>query len=158
LRAYARYVAEAPAGPARDEVNVSGVWENRDERTIRNELGREFACSENIDIQIGRVLDKLKAMGELENTYIFYTADHGIAIGGVLLECDRGSRDRRLSRSPSGQAGRCNKNQRCDRLTQLVVHGAPEHYPSSRAGLKIPLPSKFSINGELLNRRLRFCI
>jgi len=65
----------------RDEVAVSGVWENRDERTIRNELGREFACSENIDIQIGRVLDKLKAMGELDNTYIVYTADHGMAIG-----------------------------------------------------------------------------
>jgi arylsulfatase A-like enzyme len=65
----------------RDEVKVSGVWEKRDERTIRNELGREFACSENIDIQVGRVLDKLQAMGELDNTYIFYTADHGIAIG-----------------------------------------------------------------------------
>ena len=65
----------------RDEVAVSGVWTNRDERTIRNELGREFACSENIDIQVGRVLAKLKAMGELENTYILYTADHGMAIG-----------------------------------------------------------------------------
>ena len=65
----------------RDEVNVSGVWERRDEQTIRNELGREFACSENIDIQIGRVIDKLKAMGEYENTYIIYTADHGMAIG-----------------------------------------------------------------------------
>jgi choline-sulfatase len=65
----------------RDEVAVSGVWERRDERTIRNELGREFACSENIDIQIGRVLKKLEAMGELDNTYIFYTADHGMAIG-----------------------------------------------------------------------------
>ena len=65
----------------RDEVAVSGVWTNRDEKTIRNELGREFACSENIDIQIRRVLEKLDSMGELENTYIFYTADHGMAIG-----------------------------------------------------------------------------
>lgn len=65
----------------RDEVAVSGVWKKRDERTIRNELGREFACSENIDIQVGRVLMKLEAMGELDNTYIFYTSDHGIAIG-----------------------------------------------------------------------------
>ncbi|MEJ6580860.1 MAG: sulfatase-like hydrolase/transferase [Akkermansiaceae bacterium] len=65
----------------RDEVGVKGVWKNRDENTIRNELGREFACSENIDIQIGRVLEKLKAMGELDNTYIIYTADHGMAIG-----------------------------------------------------------------------------
>jgi choline-sulfatase len=65
----------------RDEVAVKGVWDKRDERTIRNELGREFACGENIDVQIGRVLDKLDAMGELDNTYIFYTADHGMAIG-----------------------------------------------------------------------------
>ncbi|MSU47689.1 MAG: sulfatase [Opitutus sp.] len=65
----------------RDEVDVSGVWERRDERTIRNELGRQFACSEAIDIQIARVLQKLEAMGELDNTYIFYTADHGMAIG-----------------------------------------------------------------------------
>jgi arylsulfatase A-like enzyme len=65
----------------RDEERVSGVWKNRDEQTIRNELGREFACSENIDIQLGRVLEKLDAMGELDNTFIFYTSDHGIAIG-----------------------------------------------------------------------------
>jgi arylsulfatase A-like enzyme len=65
----------------RDEKSVSGVWQRRDEATIRNELGREFACSENIDIQIGRVLKQLEEMGELDNTYIFYTADHGMAIG-----------------------------------------------------------------------------
>lgn len=65
----------------RDEVDVSGVWKHRDEASIRNEIGREYACSENIDIQIGRVLEKLKAMGELDNTYIIYTADHGISIG-----------------------------------------------------------------------------
>ncbi|MEJ6719569.1 MAG: arylsulfatase A-like enzyme [Akkermansiaceae bacterium] len=65
----------------RDEVSVPGVWKNRDEATIRNELGREFACSENIDIQIGQVLKKLEAMGELDNTYIIYTSDHGMAIG-----------------------------------------------------------------------------
>ena len=65
----------------RDEVSVSGVWEKRDSQTIRNELGREFACSENIDIQLDRVLRKLDAMGELENTYVIYTADHGMAIG-----------------------------------------------------------------------------
>ena len=65
----------------RDEVSVSGVWNKRDERTIRNELGREFACNENIDIQIGRVLNKLKQTKQLENTWIIYTADHGMAIG-----------------------------------------------------------------------------
>lgn len=65
----------------RDEKQVSGVWEHRDPATIRNEIGRDYACSENIDNQIDRVLAKLKEMGELDNTFIFYTADHGIAIG-----------------------------------------------------------------------------
>ena len=65
----------------RDEVSVSGVWGNRDTQTIRNEIGREYACSENIDAQVERVLEKLTAMGEVENTWIFYTSDHGIAIG-----------------------------------------------------------------------------
>ena len=69
----------------RDEVAVSGVWRNRDPVTIRNEMGRELACVENIDLQIGRVLERLEAMGELENTYIFYTSDHGIAIGRHAL-------------------------------------------------------------------------
>lgn len=65
----------------RDEERVSGVWKRRDEQTIKNELGREYACVENIDTQLGKVLKKLEAMGELDNTYIIYTSDHGIAIG-----------------------------------------------------------------------------
>jgi arylsulfatase A-like enzyme len=65
----------------RDEERVSGVWFNRDVQTVRNELGRQFACSENIDIQIGKVLKKLESMGELDNTYIIYTSDHGMSIG-----------------------------------------------------------------------------
>ncbi|MDA1050766.1 MAG: sulfatase-like hydrolase/transferase [Planctomycetota bacterium] len=65
----------------RDEEQVQGVLKRRDEATIRNELGREYACIENIDRQVGRVLDKLEAMGELDNTYIIFTADHGIAMG-----------------------------------------------------------------------------
>lgn len=65
----------------RDEERVQGVMKRRDEPTIRNELGREYACIEFIDQQIGRVLQQLENMGELDNTYIFFTADHGIAVG-----------------------------------------------------------------------------
>ncbi len=65
----------------RDEVDVSGVWRNRDEASIRNEMGRQFACSEYIDQQVGRVMRELERVGELENTYVIYTADHGMAIG-----------------------------------------------------------------------------
>lgn len=65
----------------RDEIAVSGVWKRRDVATVRNELGRQFACSELIDQQIGRVLQRLEQSGELENTIVIYTADHGMSIG-----------------------------------------------------------------------------
>lgn len=65
----------------RDEEKVRGVMKIRDEPTIRNELGREYACIENIDIQVGRLLKQLEKMGELDNTYIIFTSDHGIAVG-----------------------------------------------------------------------------
>lgn len=65
----------------RDEVSVDGVKRDRSEATIRNELGREYACIENIDHQVGRILDKLKEIGEYDNTYILFTSDHGIAVG-----------------------------------------------------------------------------
>lgn len=65
----------------RDEEKVQGVMKKRDEATIRNELGREYACIENIDQQVGRVIKQLESMGELENTYVFFTSDHGIAVG-----------------------------------------------------------------------------
>lgn len=65
----------------RDEVGVPGVLTSRDEATIRNEIGREYACIENIDEQIGLVLDRLEETGDLDNTYVVFTADHGIAVG-----------------------------------------------------------------------------
>ena len=49
----------------RDEVSVSGVWERRDEVTIRNEIGRRLACAKTIDHHVARVLKNLEAMGEL---------------------------------------------------------------------------------------------
>ncbi len=65
----------------RDEVDVSGVMTSRTEATVRNEIGREYACIEYIDQQIGRVLEQLEEMGELDNTYIIFTSDHGMSVG-----------------------------------------------------------------------------
>ena len=55
----------------RDEVRVPGVMSSRSEATVRNELGREYACIENIDDQVGLVIEKLKTMGELETLTSF---------------------------------------------------------------------------------------
>lgn len=74
---------------ARDENSVSGILQYRTEAVVRNEIGRNFACVDWIDQQIGRVLDRLEdpdgdgntSDSVINNTYIVFTSDHGIAIG-----------------------------------------------------------------------------
>ena len=34
-----------------------------------------------MDTQVGRILDALEKTGKADNTYIFFTADHGLAVG-----------------------------------------------------------------------------
>ena len=65
----------------RDETKVPGVLTSRTEATVRNEVGREFACIENVDEQVGKVIEHLKSSGDLANTYIIFTSDHGISVG-----------------------------------------------------------------------------
>lgn len=40
-----------------------------------------YSLITHLDAQIGRILDKLEASGLADNTWIFFTADHGLAIG-----------------------------------------------------------------------------
>ncbi len=40
-----------------------------------------FALISHLDEQIGKIIKALEASGELDNTYIFYSADHGLAVG-----------------------------------------------------------------------------
>ena len=40
-----------------------------------------YAIITHMDEQIGRILASLEASGKAENTYIFFTADHGLAVG-----------------------------------------------------------------------------
>ena len=40
-----------------------------------------YAIIEHMDAQVGRILDALERSGQVDNTYIFFTADHGLAVG-----------------------------------------------------------------------------
>lgn len=40
-----------------------------------------YAIITHMDTMIGRILDALEASGKADNTWIFYTADHGLAVG-----------------------------------------------------------------------------
>lgn len=73
----------------RDEVSVDGIGQYRTEAVVRNEIGKHFACVDWIDQQIGRVLARLEdpngdgdpSDSVLENTFVVFTSDHGIAVG-----------------------------------------------------------------------------
>ncbi|HLU93972.1 MAG TPA: sulfatase-like hydrolase/transferase [Membranihabitans sp.] len=40
-----------------------------------------YAIISHLDTQIGKILDALEESGKADNTYIFFTADHGLAVG-----------------------------------------------------------------------------
>jgi arylsulfatase A-like enzyme len=52
-----------------------------DEATVRDELATYYALIEHLDAQVGRIVDALANRGELQNTVIIYTSDHGLALG-----------------------------------------------------------------------------
>lgn len=53
----------------------------RTEDVVRKHLHDYYGCISSIDHHIGRLLAVLQEMGELENTIIIFTSDHGLAIG-----------------------------------------------------------------------------
>lgn len=53
----------------------------RTEYAIKVNRQEYFAIITHMDIQIGRILDALDASGKANNTWIIFTADHGLAVG-----------------------------------------------------------------------------
>lgn len=53
----------------------------RTEAAVKVHRGEYFALITHLDEQIGRILDALEASGQGANTWVFFTADHGLAVG-----------------------------------------------------------------------------
>lgn len=53
----------------------------RTEYAVKVNRAEYYALITHMDEQIGQILQALKKSGKLDNTYIFYTADHGLALG-----------------------------------------------------------------------------
>jgi arylsulfatase A-like enzyme len=53
----------------------------RNELAVKTHRAEYYALITHLDSQIGRILDALDASGQAENTWIFFTADHGLAVG-----------------------------------------------------------------------------
>jgi arylsulfatase A-like enzyme len=53
----------------------------RTEYAVKVNRQEYYAIITHMDDQIGRILKALEATGKMENTYIFFTADHGLSSG-----------------------------------------------------------------------------
>ncbi len=78
----------APVYPYRYEIgNGPGLRDEalapfpRTEYAVKVHKQEYYALITHMDDQIGRILEALEAAGKMENTYIFFTADHGLSVG-----------------------------------------------------------------------------
>ena len=53
----------------------------RTEAVVRKHLHDYYACISSIDHNIGRIMQAFQDLGELDNTYVIFSADHGLAMG-----------------------------------------------------------------------------
>ena len=53
----------------------------RTEYAVKVHRQEYYAIVTHMDAQVGRILDKLEQSGQTDNTYIFFTSDHGLAVG-----------------------------------------------------------------------------
>lgn len=53
----------------------------RTDLAVKTHRQEYYALITHMDQQIGRILDELDASGRADNTWIFFTADHGLAVG-----------------------------------------------------------------------------
>ena len=53
----------------------------RTEYAVQKHTQEYYAIISHLDQQVGEMLQALEASGKMDNTYIFFTADHGLAVG-----------------------------------------------------------------------------
>lgn len=53
----------------------------RTEYATKTHIQEYYASISHLDEQVGKILDELEALGKMDNTLIFFTADHGLAMG-----------------------------------------------------------------------------
>lgn len=77
-----------PEYPYKDAIGCSHTLRDerlapmpRTEHAVRVHRREYYALITHMDAQIGRILDALQRSGQADNTWIFFTADHGLAVG-----------------------------------------------------------------------------
>lgn len=74
--------------PYKDDIGCSAKLRDemlapfpRTEYSIKVHRQEYYAIISHLDAQVGRILEGLEKTGKADNTYIFFTSDHGLAVG-----------------------------------------------------------------------------
>ena len=77
-----------PEYPWKDDIGCSAKLRDeklapfpRTKHAVQVNRREYYAIITHMDAQIGRILDHLDETGQADNTYIFFTADHGLSVG-----------------------------------------------------------------------------
>lgn len=77
-----------PEYPEKDSIGCSAALRDemlapfpRTEYSVKVHRQEYYAIISHLDAQIGRILAHLEETGQADNTYIFFTADHGLSVG-----------------------------------------------------------------------------
>lgn len=77
-----------PEYPHKDAIGCSATLRDeklgpfpRSEHAVKVHRQEYYALITHLDAQIGRILEALEKSGQADNTWIFLTADHGLAVG-----------------------------------------------------------------------------
>lgn len=88
---------------------------------VRTQMAFYYGCISFIDYQIGRIVARLEELGQLDNTLIVLTSDHGELLGdyysfGKRTMLDSAARIPMIARYPA----RLEQGKRCSKPTSLV--------------------------------------
>jgi arylsulfatase A-like enzyme len=81
------------------------VWQNWTDDEHREATACYYASITEIDAEFGRILDRLEAAGQMENTLVVLTSDHGELLGSHGLYCKNYSAAEEIYNVPLVVAG-----------------------------------------------------
>ncbi|MDP1586393.1 MAG: sulfatase-like hydrolase/transferase [Prosthecobacter sp.] len=88
LSRIAMHASFLPEYPHKDDIGCSHKLRDenlapmpRTEFAVKTHRQEYYALITHLDVQIGKILHALEANGQANNTWIFFTADHGLAVG-----------------------------------------------------------------------------
>ncbi|GHV95087.1 arylsulfatase [Spirochaetia bacterium] len=146
--------------PAKTKTPLSALAEENkhiadypDESYLRRARELYFAAISFVDHQVGRILFKLREIGQIDNTLIIYTSDHGEMLGDLgtyqkFLPYDFASRIPMIIRYPQRikQGSLCDDFVDLNDLLPTMLDAADVNYPDKN--ISLPGESLFKNSGQ----------